>query len=89
MPGTKVCLSDVGDADAIATHRARGADAFTRCDPSRPAASSEPTARQNSHSSARRTAAPPAAIAEHIGGYFAGLVLNVSHVVMRMTRRAS
>ena len=28
MPGTKVCLSDVGDADAIATHRARGADAL-------------------------------------------------------------
>jgi hypothetical protein len=66
-PGTKVCPSDVGDTDAIATHGARGADAFARCEPSRPTASSEPTARQNSHSSARPTAAPPAAIAEHIG----------------------
>jgi hypothetical protein len=81
MPGTKVCLSDVGDADAIATHHARGADAFARCDPSRPAASSEPTARQNSHSSARLTAAPPAAIAEHIGGSARGCHGLVSHAL--------
>ena len=64
MPGTKVCLSNVGDAYDTATHRAHGADAFARYEPSRPAAaSSEPTERQNSHSGARLTAAPPAAIA--------------------------
>jgi hypothetical protein len=28
MPGTQTCLTDVGDADAIAAHRPGDADAF-------------------------------------------------------------
>ena len=37
MPGWWPRLTDVGDADAIAAHRARDADAFARWEPSRPA----------------------------------------------------
>jgi hypothetical protein len=36
MPGTEIRLFGAGDADAIAAHRARGAGAFARCEPSRP-----------------------------------------------------
>jgi hypothetical protein len=37
MSDTEIRLIDVGDADAIAAHRARDADAFARWEPSRPA----------------------------------------------------
>jgi hypothetical protein len=37
MPDTQTRLTDVGDADAIAAHRPRDADAFVRREPSRPA----------------------------------------------------
>jgi hypothetical protein len=37
MPDTQTRLTDVGDADAIAAHRPRDADAFARREPSRPA----------------------------------------------------
>ena len=37
MPGWWPRLTDIGDADAIAAHRARDADAFARWEPSRPA----------------------------------------------------
>jgi hypothetical protein len=38
---------------------------------------------------ARRGLCRHASVGMQSGGYFAGLVLNVNHVVMRMTRRAS
>ncbi len=37
MSDTEIRLIDIGDADAIAAHRARDADAFARWEPSRPA----------------------------------------------------